>query len=229
MPQRRAETLLPCSNPKREAVIAARRGSGGFTFLELAVVVVIMGIVMAITLPRFTGTFSRATLGGAARGLAGTMVYIRDAAARHGRSYFLDIDLENNKYSVTYIDEEADWSEIAYQESEFPDEEMYSQFSDSVVSETVLQKKVSFLEIMLADGTEVSEGVVRIEFRPDGTADEVVIHLTNPKEKVYSVYLEHYNGQPTVYRANSPDQKFVPPYPPVLTERESPTELRDEL
>ena len=60
------------------------RRKEGFTFLELVVVITIMGIIMAITLPRFSSTFSKATLGGTARGLAGTMAYLRNAAAKHG-------------------------------------------------------------------------------------------------------------------------------------------------
>jgi len=58
----------------------------GFTFLELAVVLTIMGIMMVVTVPRFSSSLSKATLGGAARGLAGTIVYLRNAAAKEGRS-----------------------------------------------------------------------------------------------------------------------------------------------
>jgi len=77
---------------------------------------------------------------------------------------------------------------------------------------------------MLEDGTEAYEGAVRIEFRPDGTADEAVIYLTNPKGRLYSVYLEGYNGQPRVYK-----YAFVPEPPPELIERERSSGERDAL
>ncbi len=218
------KTSQPSLLAREQAGSRIRGGTAGFTFLELAVVVVIMGVMAAITLPRFSGTFSRVTLGGTARGLAGTMGYIRDAAARHGRTYFLNIDFDRKRYFVTHINEEIDLSEIPYLETDFLDEEIYTQYADMVVSERQLQKKISFWRVIFEDGTEAFEGVARIEFRPNGTADEAVIQITNPKERIYSVHLERYNGQATVY-----NYEYIPPPPPVLTERERPSDTRSAL
>jgi prepilin-type N-terminal cleavage/methylation domain-containing protein len=200
------------------------RRSGGFTFLELVVVIAIMGIMMAVTLPRFSSSLSKATLGGTARALAGTIAYLRNAAAKEGRSYFLNIDLNNHQYWVTIINEEADLTLIDLQESDVLDDEIYAEVSDAFVARTRLQKKVAFAQVMLEDGTRVSDGLVTIEFRPDGTADEVAIHLTNPKERFYTVYLERYNGQAKVYKG-----VFLPEPLPVLTERVPPTRPEDAL
>ncbi len=197
----------------------------GFTFLELAVVLTIMGIMMVVTVPRFSSSLSKATLGGTARALAGTIVYLRNAAAKEGRSYFLNIDLNKNQYWVTIINEEADLSEIDYQEPDVLDDEIYKEVSDAFVARTRLQKKVAFAQVMLEDGTKVSDGMVTIEFRPDGTADGAIIYLTNPKEKVRIVYLEHYNGQARVYTR----EKDLPEPPPVPTERVPPTNPKDAL
>ncbi len=199
------------------------RRKDGFTFLELAVVVAIMGVMMAISLPRFTSTFSKATLGGTARHLAGTMGYLRNAAASHARSYFLCLDLDNNQYGTRVMDEKADLSLIGYQEYDVLDDEIFTDYADEFVSKTKLEKKIAFARVMLGDGTEVFNGTVSMEFRPDGTADEATIYLTDPKQRVYIVYLEHYNGQARVYKR----EDLVPRPLFELTEREPPRRPRD--
>ncbi len=201
------------------------RRKNGFTFVELTVVVVIIGIMMAITAPRFSASLSKATLGGAARGLAGTIAYIRNAAARDGRSYFLNLDLDTKQYWVTIINDEADLSQVEYQQTESLDEELYfKEVTDDFLSKKKLEKKIAFEHIGLPDGTDVYDGRVRIEFHPDGTTDEVAIYLTDSRERVYTVYLEHYNGQARVYK-----YAFVPDPPPALVEREPPRSARGEL
>jgi len=201
------------------------RRTDGFTFLELAVVVTIIGIMMAITAPRFSASLSKATLGGTARGLAGTIAYIRNAAAKEGRSYFLNIDLDKEEHWATVINDEADLSLVQYQGIDLPDEELYfKEVSDGFISKKKLEKKIAFERILLPDGTDVSEGRVRIEFHPDGTTDEVVIYLTDSRERVYTVHLEHYNGQARVYR-----DTFVPEPPPALVEREPARSARGAL
>jgi len=212
---------FPPAKPTSAPAVWQRRD--GFTFLELSVVVVIMGIVMAVTLPRFTSTFSKATLGGTARRLAGTMAYLRNAAARDGRSYFLNIDLDNHEYWVAVFNEEMDLSQIDF-EVEDTYEEMYTEFSDGFAARTRLQKKIEFAEVLLGDGEKIFDGILQIEFRPNGTTDEVVIHLTNPKERFYTVYLEGYNGQATAYK-----HVFVPEPLPVLDYREPLADPKDAL
>jgi Tfp pilus assembly protein FimT len=191
------------------------------------VVVVITSIIVAVTVPRFSSTFSRVTLGGTARGLAGAMVYLRNAASKENRSYFLTIDFDEQKYGVQVIAEKAEEDEtpyMSYAEPDMLDDGFYTKYSDAFVSETRLQKKIVFERATLEDGTPVFEGALRIEFRPDGTADEVVIYLMDPKERVYSVYLEGYNGQPRVYK-----YPFVPEPPPELIERERSRDERETL
>jgi len=223
MKRRRWDSTLRRSGERVGTAAATRRRRGGFTFLELAVVVTIMGILMTITFPRFSSIFSKATLGGMARRLAGTMAYLRNAAAKEGRSFFLNLDLDNEEYRAKVINPEAAVSVIDY-ETAVDDEYIYSDFKDAFVGRTRLPRKIYFSKVMLGDGSEVSDGMVMIEFRPDGTANEAAIYLTDPKGRVYTVYLEHYNGQARVYK-----RAFVPKAPPVLSEREPPARLRDNL
>ena len=200
------------------------RRRNGFTFLELAVVLTIMGIMMASVAPRFSAMFSRATLGGTARQLAGAMAYVRNLAAKDNRSYFLTIDLDHDEYEVTFFNPPPELAMAPYEELEYLDEEVYVPYTDDFIKTTRLQKKVSFARVILEDGTELYDGSARIAFRPNGTADETVVHLTNPSEKFYTVHLERYNGQATVYKG-----VVVPALPPELTEREPPRRAEDAL
>ncbi len=200
------------------------RRRDGFTFLELAVVVVIMGVMMSITLPRFTSTFSRATLGGVARRLSGTMMYLRNAASKDGRSYFLNVDLDKEEYRVTVLRERADQLQTEYQDWDALEDEAYIEYRDDFIGRTRLEKQIAFERVILEDGSEAFDGIVRIEFRPDGTADDTVIRLMSPNQRVYTIHLEHYNGQARVYK-----YAFLPEPPPELFEREPPRRLGDEL
>jgi prepilin-type N-terminal cleavage/methylation domain-containing protein len=196
----------------------------GFTFLELAVVITIIGIMTMVVAPRFSATFSRVSLGGTARHLAGTMGYLRNLAAKDGRTYYLNINLDENEYLATYLRADVDVSQLDYDYLDFLDEEVYARVSDAFVRPTYLKRKIAFSRVILEDGTEAYQGVARIEFRPDGTADETVIHLTDSKERFYTVYLEGYNGEATVYRG-----VYIPPPPPELTAREPPKRAQDAL
>jgi len=183
-----------------------------------------MGMIVAITAPRLSSTFSKATLGGGARGLAGAMAYLRNAAAREGRSYFLTVDLDQEEYWAAVMNDDPDLIQTEYQDPDALDDAMYTEVTKGLVSRTRLRKAVAFSHVEFQDGGPVSDGTVRIEFRPDGTADEAVVCIAKPNGRAYTVYLEQYNGQATVYKG-----MFVPEPPPVLTERERPSDPRDAL
>jgi hypothetical protein len=183
-----------------------------------------MGIMVAVVAPRFTATFSKVTLGGTARQLAGAIAYVRNLAAKNNRSYFLTIDLDHDEYWVTYFEPPPELALMPYAELEYLEDEVYIPYTDDFVKTTRLQKKVSFARIILEDGVELYDGRARIAIRPNGTADETVIHLTNPSERFYTVHLERYNGQATVHKG-----AVIPPLPPELTEREPPRRAEDAL
>jgi prepilin-type N-terminal cleavage/methylation domain-containing protein len=203
------------------------RKHNGFTFVELTVVIIIIGIMMSVTVPRFGSMFSKASLGAAARRLAGTMGYLRNAAAKEGRSYFLNIDLETHEFWVTVVSEGADPYLINQGGFVDPqDEELsgYEEVADPFLRRTRLEKQIAFERIVLPNGAEVVEGRFMIEFRPDGTADETLIYMRNPKGKIYTLHLEQYNGQARLYKfAYAPDPL------PELTEREPPERPIDAL
>src|SRR5260370_4018470 len=80
--------------------------SPGFTLLELAIVIFIMGLMLTLTMP-YLGGFRRAQLRSQARRLAGRATYMFDQAAGHKLVLRLIFDIENNGYAVTKLDPDA--------------------------------------------------------------------------------------------------------------------------
>src|SRR5258708_39455917 len=85
----------------RRANVSAqiRAASPGFTLLELAIVIFIMGLMLTLTMP-YLGGFRRAALRSQARRLAGRATYLFDQAAGHQLVLRLIFDIDNNGYAV---------------------------------------------------------------------------------------------------------------------------------
>ena len=87
----------------RRSVRLVRHAAPGFTLLEIAIVLFIMGLLMSIALPYFGG-ITEARLKSEARRLAGRASYLYDAAATEKVVMRLNFDLDSNSYFVTLLD-----------------------------------------------------------------------------------------------------------------------------
>src|ERR1700692_4550145 len=83
-------------------------GRRGFTLLEIVVVLVIIGMVMTLVIPRLPNS-AREDLKISARTLASTLRYLQDRAATTGTTYYLL--MEPGTHSVTVMQATADGSE----------------------------------------------------------------------------------------------------------------------
>jgi len=79
---------------------AARRprGAAGFTFLELMVVITIVGMLSAIVVANLDGLTHRSSLNASARAFGNLVLGSRDMAAIHGRESRIEIDLREQRW-----------------------------------------------------------------------------------------------------------------------------------
>jgi prepilin-type N-terminal cleavage/methylation domain-containing protein len=69
----------------------------GFTLAEIAVVLLLLGILLSVALPRFEGVGESEKLKTAARRLAGMVVESHSEAATKSRPFFLCLDLDEQR------------------------------------------------------------------------------------------------------------------------------------
>ena len=74
--------------------------SRGFTLIELLVVMAILGLVLVVVPPMFSGSLSTATLRGAARDVAAGLRQARSEAITLNRETGFRLDLEAHSYTI---------------------------------------------------------------------------------------------------------------------------------
>lgn len=182
----------------------------GFTLIELLVIVTLLTLVVGLSLPKFTRMIADANVGSAARRFAGQVLYLRSLAAKHGRTFYIELDLENGSYRVvtrkplTEIELPADFDYSAdYEEYQRAVEDAaYQEFSDDLIEKSDLRTRVEFLDVILADGIAISaiqQDMVRIAFYPNGSADKAVVHFTNEKDDIYTVEIRPLTARALVF------------------------------
>ena len=75
-----------------------RRKAGGFTMLEMMIIVVIIGIVAALAVPTFFASMPRMRARTEARNVLNMMRLARSKAISEGAQYGVYVDISNNQY-----------------------------------------------------------------------------------------------------------------------------------
>jgi type II secretion system protein H len=161
---------LPIESHARRA-----RSQVGFTLIELGVVLLVIGVVVALVVPRFRDQ-SHAELMSATRKLAVTFRFLQHEAILNGRVYQLNFDLDQQRYFVS----------SAEAGDEFGDAQRESGIlaSDVALPATV---QIADVDVPLVSG-KLYQGVAFARFYPDGYVDPTVVHLDNGQE-AYTLYV----------------------------------------
>jgi general secretion pathway protein H len=174
----RNESRNPSTHDERREIQTA----GGFTLIELIIVLIVLAAVLTITFPRMEGFFSGGYLKSTSRRLVGTIRYLHDRAATTGKRLCLCYDLDENEYWIEEENEEGEFEEL----------------------KTVLGRKealpagIEFLDIITPEG-KINSGQTLTLFFPQGYVTKSIIHLQNEKEEVQTLLVKGSMGQVTVY------------------------------
>lgn len=167
---------------ERGDLSSGRRNSPGFTFIELAVVLLIIGIVLVLAFPTLHRLGSN-DLSLSARHLVRTVFFMAHQAAATKQVYRLNFDLDRNEY----------WATVGSPEGNFQPAEA------TLFKRTVLRAPVRFKDAVTAQDGKVSIGEVHTDFSPVGRVDKTILHLIGERDAEMTIVILPMLGKTRVY------------------------------
>jgi Tfp pilus assembly protein FimT len=83
-----------------------KRATGGFTAMELVIILALIAVVVAIAIPSYKRMELNANLRSAARDIQGRIAYLREKAMADNTRYTLTFDKANNRYRSSDMKED---------------------------------------------------------------------------------------------------------------------------
>ena len=178
---RSSDRRRPARPPQPRSTRVLSRSASGFTLLELAIVLLVLGIAVSFLIPRLRDVESTRLTASAER-LATTARYLYDEAAFRQRPMRFNFDLDNQTYWVTVLNDDVDDPEFVADGS-------------SLASAVALPDAVAFTDVVLPAVGTITDGVVFAEFTAEGYADPLVVHLQNRRGDYATVALDALTGR----------------------------------
>ncbi len=193
----RAGVGLSRSAAVGEAALDARDSArqAGFTLIELAVVIFIMGLMLTLAAP-YAGVLRDAQLKSTARRLAGRATFLYVQANTQKLVLRLNFDLKGNRYFVTWLDP------YALNPQFLP----YARPGGEAI---VLPAGVRVRDVIVADGNGKRGTFVGCNFYPQGFADATVIHLVSSYGKVMTLSLSPLTGRVEIIGDDVPANRLI--------------------
>ena len=146
--------------------------AGGFTLLELTVVVALIGIVMAFALPRVDAMMAGRSVDRVSRKICLACRQLRVDAVRLQVPHHLVIDLDAQR--IYWRRDSADPPEAI----------------EDVAEAMALSGPARILDVTDASGRKTVDGKAVIRFHPAGYADLAMIHLRDGDARTVSLRIE---------------------------------------
>ncbi|WP_279384424.1 pilus assembly FimT family protein [Geotalea toluenoxydans] len=143
---------------------------GGFTLMELMVVIAILSLIAGIVLPRLPSTES-AKLRDSARSLASAIRFIGDRAATTKTGYRLHLNITDSTTRVRQLSPSGEETAA----------------DDPFLSRRPIAEGITIEDVTIPQSGKISEGEVIIGFGPGGLQDFMIIHLKDGKNGHFTV------------------------------------------
>ena len=151
----------------------------GFTFLELTLVILLLGFIFLLTFPNFRESIAPRDLKRVVLNLTGTLRYAQSQAGTTKFKHRLNIDIKENAFWVTLEKEKG----------------KFFREPSSSGQPTFLPAGMSFLDVYHPERGKVREGNAYVEFSPTGWAEECTIHLKKGDQEVFTIFVNPLGGK----------------------------------
>ncbi len=150
----------------------------GFTLIELAVVVAILGVMIALVAPRFAD-IGNANLKRSSRHLTGMIRFLRDEAQAKKTVYRLKFDIPAGRYWVEALTYNVDDKTAEYRK-----------VSQVISGEGSLSGNTTFRDIAVPGHPDDPY----LMFTPDGWVEHALIHLRDGDDKDFTLLVKPLTG-----------------------------------
>lgn len=154
----------------------------GFTLIEIAVVLAIIGMVLLLVVPRLPSSEGE-DLKTSARMLASTLRYMHDRAAAGRTTYYLR--MEPGTDVVKVLEAAADGGE--------------KEPADPLLLKRAVKEGVIVSDVMIPRLGKISDGQVRLDIGMGGLRDFAIIHLRSQRNVFWTVMAFPSSGKVKVY------------------------------
>ncbi len=162
--------------------------SGGFTLIELMIVVLIIGMVTAIAYPQYQ-ILSRANLRETSRKLAGTIRYLYARAILDKKSWRMVIDIQENRIWAERLDPQEDGPGLEYIKTQ-----------TAGLRRIRIPAGVVIRDVKVLGRATQSSDVEYIYFSPYGGVERAVIHLMHEKRGwVFTLATKPLSGRVAIF------------------------------
>ncbi len=151
--------------------------SKGFTLIEIAIVIVVLGIMISLVIPRL-GEIGEANLKRSARHLTGMIRFLRDDAQAKKTVYRLKFDIQSGRY----------WAEALTVTSDQTTE--FKRLQSVLANEGSLSGQTTFKDVQA--GSHPDEPYIL--FTPDGWVEKAFIHLRDGNDKDFTLVVQPLTG-----------------------------------
>jgi len=155
---------------------------GGFTLIEMLVVMVLIGLLLSLVLPRFGGVGETERLRTAMRLLAAQAMEAHSQAVTEARPWFFCLDLDRTR----------SWLAVKRPE---PGEK-----TGPEVRSIHLPSGLKFRDVIHPAGGMFRDGVVAFAFWPNGGNEPGTIHVKNDAGEEMTLFLRPYLGQSEIHQ-----------------------------